>query len=85
MENRYQGNLLRKFFIESVSFNFIFSGDGRLVMLVETKIVLASITAQEVGLGFLDHIRSRMSVVKTERTEVWSPSNTLFQLHTLLY
>jgi len=47
-----QGTLLGKFFIGSVSSNFIFAGNGRLVILADTKIFLASIAAQEIRLEF---------------------------------
>ena len=47
-----QGTLLGKFFIGSVSANMIFAGDGRLVILAETKIFLARIAAQEIRLEF---------------------------------
>ena len=47
-----QGTLLGKFFLGSVSGNFIFAGDGRLVILAETKIFLASIAAQGNRLEF---------------------------------
>jgi gluconolactonase len=47
-----QGTLLGKFFLGSVSANFIFAGDGRLVILAETKIFLAKIAAQEIRLEF---------------------------------
>ena len=47
-----QGTLLGKFFLGSVSANFIFAGDGRLVILAETKIFLAKIAAKEIRLEF---------------------------------
>jgi len=47
-----QGTLLGKFFLGSVSSNFIFAGDGRLVILAETKIFFARIAAQENRLEF---------------------------------
>jgi len=47
-----QGILLGKFFLGRTSANFIFAGDGRLVILAETKIFLASIAAQEIRLEF---------------------------------
>ena len=47
-----QGTLLGKFFLGSVSANMIFAGDGRLVILAETKIFLARIAAQEIRLEF---------------------------------
>ena len=55
MENQVwnsQGTLLGKFFIGTVSANFIFAGDGRLVILAGTKIFLAKIAAQETRLEF---------------------------------
>jgi len=47
-----QGTLLGKFFIGSVSANFIFAGNGRLVILAETKIFLATIAVEESRLEF---------------------------------
>ena len=47
-----QGTLLGKFFLGGVSANFIFAGDGRLVILAETKIFFARIAAQENRLEF---------------------------------
>ena len=44
-----QGTLLGKFFLGSVSSNFIFVGDWRLVVLTKTKIFLARIAAQEIS------------------------------------
>ena len=55
MENQVwnsQGTLLGKFFLGSVSSNFIFAGDRRLVILAETKIYLAKIAAQEIRIEF---------------------------------
>ena len=47
-----KGTLLGKFFLGSASSNFIFAGDGRLVILAETKIFLAKIAAKENRLEF---------------------------------
>ncbi|PPQ74581.1 hypothetical protein CVT26_007801 [Gymnopilus dilepis] len=47
-----EGVLLGKFFIGSVSSNFIFAGDGRLVILAETKIFFAKIAAKEGKVAF---------------------------------
>ena len=47
-----QGTLLGKLFLGSVSANFIFAGDGRLVLLAEKKIFFAKIAAQEIRLEF---------------------------------
>jgi gluconolactonase len=55
MENQVwnsHGILLGKIFLGSTSANFIFAGDGRLVILAETKIFLANIAAQENRLEF---------------------------------
>ncbi|KAJ2926444.1 hypothetical protein H1R20_g10650, partial [Candolleomyces eurysporus] len=43
-----QGTLLGKFFINSTSANMAFAGDGRLVILAETKIFLAKIAAKPI-------------------------------------
>ena len=47
-----EGVLLGKFFIGSVSSNFIFAGDGQLVILAETKIFFAKIAAKEGKVAF---------------------------------
>ena len=47
-----QGVLLGKFFIGSASSNFVFAGDGRLVILAETKIFFAKIKAKAGKLVF---------------------------------
>ena len=47
-----KGTLLGKFFLGTISANFIFAGDGRLVILAETKIFLARIAAQGDKLEF---------------------------------
>ncbi|KAI1792328.1 calcium-dependent phosphotriesterase [Ganoderma leucocontextum] len=41
-----EGTLLGKFFLGTTSANLVFAGDGRLVILVETAIFLAEITAK---------------------------------------
>jgi gluconolactonase len=46
------GILLGKFFIGSVSANMVFAGDGRLVIMGETKILVAMIAAKSVKLSF---------------------------------
>lgn len=46
-----EGTILGKFFLGSTSANMAFAGDGRLVILAETKIFLAHIAAQEISLG----------------------------------
>ncbi|KAF9475741.1 calcium-dependent phosphotriesterase [Pholiota conissans] len=46
------GTLLGKFFIGSVSANMVFAGDGRLVIMGETKIAVAMIAAKAVKLSF---------------------------------
>ena len=43
-----QGTLLGKFFINMTSANMAFAGDGRLVILAETKIFLAKIAAKPI-------------------------------------
>ena len=57
-----QGTLLGKFFLWNVSANFIFAGDGRLVILAETKIFLASIAAQENRLEFPQSLINWMNI-----------------------
>ncbi|PFH47565.1 hypothetical protein AMATHDRAFT_67542 [Amanita thiersii Skay4041] len=47
-----QGTLLGKFFIGTVSANMVFAGDGRLVILGETKVFVAHIAAKEISLSF---------------------------------
>jgi gluconolactonase len=41
-----EGTLLGKFFLGMVSANMVFAGDGRLVILAETKIFVAHIAAK---------------------------------------
>ena len=41
------GTLLGKFFIGTTSANMVFAGDGRLVIMAETKIFVAKIAAKE--------------------------------------
>ncbi|KAF8880549.1 D-lactonohydrolase-like protein [Infundibulicybe gibba] len=43
-----EGTLLGKFFVGSTSANMVFAGDGRLVIMAETKIFLAHIAAKEI-------------------------------------
>jgi gluconolactonase len=43
-----EGTLIGKFFIGTTSANMIFAGDGRLVIMAETKIFVAKIAAKEV-------------------------------------
>ncbi|KAG7091326.1 hypothetical protein E1B28_010370 [Marasmius oreades] len=45
------GDLLGKFFIGTTSANMVFAGDGRLVILADTKIFLAKIAAKGFPLG----------------------------------
>ncbi|KAH9475861.1 Lactonohydrolase oryL [Psilocybe cubensis] len=47
-----EGTLLGKFFIETTSANMIFAGDGRLVIMAETKIFVAKIAAKEGKVSF---------------------------------
>lgn len=47
-----QGTLLGKFFIGMTSANMAFAGDGRLVILAETRIYLAKIAARQVSLVY---------------------------------
>ena len=46
------GTLMGKFFLGTVSSNFIFAGTGRLVILAETAIYLAEIQAGGFDLSF---------------------------------
>ncbi|PPQ88202.1 hypothetical protein CVT25_005167 [Psilocybe cyanescens] len=46
------GTLLGKFFIETTSANMVFAGDGRLVIMAETKIFVAKIAAKEGKVSF---------------------------------
>lgn len=43
-----EGTLLGKFFLETTSANMVFAGNGRLVIMAETKIFVAKIAAQEI-------------------------------------
>lgn len=45
------GDLLGKFFLGTTSANMVFAGDGRLVILAETKVFLAKIAAKGFPLG----------------------------------
>ncbi len=45
------GTILGKFFLGSTSANMAFAGDGRLIILAETKIFLAHIAAKGISLG----------------------------------
>lgn len=47
-----EGTLLGKFFIETTSANMVFAGDGRLVIMAETKIFVAKIAAKEGKVAF---------------------------------
>ncbi|KDR79184.1 hypothetical protein GALMADRAFT_137071 [Galerina marginata CBS 339.88] len=47
-----EGTLLGKFFIGSTSANMVFAGDGRLVIMAETKIFVAKIAAKEGKVAF---------------------------------
>lgn len=46
-----EGTLLGKFFIGTISANMVFAGNGRLVILAETKVFLAHIAAKGFPLG----------------------------------
>lgn len=46
-----EGTLLGKFFLNTTSSNMVFAGDGRLVILAETKVFLAHIAAKGFSLG----------------------------------
>ncbi|KAK0444224.1 calcium-dependent phosphotriesterase [Desarmillaria tabescens] len=46
-----EGTLLGKFFLGMTSANMVFAGNGRLVILAETKVFLAKIAAKGVPLG----------------------------------
>ncbi|KAF8981866.1 calcium-dependent phosphotriesterase [Cyathus striatus] len=43
-----EGTLIGKFFIGTTSSNMVFAGDGRLVIMAETKIFVAKIMAKEI-------------------------------------
>lgn len=47
-----EGTLLGKFFIGTTSSNMVFAGDGRLVILADTKIFVAKIAAKSPSLHF---------------------------------
>ena len=46
-----EGTLLGKFFIDTVSANMVFAGDGRLVIMAETKVFLVHLAAKGFPLG----------------------------------